>query len=226
MHSAKRFFITLLDSTVGQKVITAATGLGLVGFAVIHMLGNLQIFAGPTALNEYAAWLKSMGGLLWIARGGLLAIFVLHIAMTIRLRLRNNAARTSEYAKTHYQRTTTSSRWMIVSGTVILGFVVFHLLHFTFGVIQPANYNSIDEMGRHDVRAMVVGGFQNLWIIAFYAVAMLFLASHLSHALFSVTQTVGLNRRGRRSWMSDAAAWLLVIGFLAVPFSIAFGIVN
>ena len=84
--------LALLDNTVGQKIITAATGLGLIAFVVGHLLGNLQMFLGPDAINNYAAQLKSLGPLLWVARIGLLALILLHISMTVRLALRNRRA--------------------------------------------------------------------------------------------------------------------------------------
>ena len=150
----------LLDSSVGQKVITAATGLGLLGFVVAHLIGNLQMFLGPEAINGYAYKLKSMGPLLWAPRIGLLALIATHVMMTVRLTMRNRKAVAATNTKVSRRASTTSSRSMIVSGSVILAFVIFHLLHFTMGVIQPAAYAIKDAAGRHDVFTMVVRGFE------------------------------------------------------------------
>src|SRR3954454_1149284 len=80
-----RWYARLINSTVGGKYVVAITGLLLTGFVLTHMLGNLQIFLGRDAYNHYAHSLKAMGGLLWLARGGLLAIFVTHIVLSLRL---------------------------------------------------------------------------------------------------------------------------------------------
>jgi len=158
----------LLDSTVGQKVITAATGLGLVGFVVGHLLGNLQMFLGPEAINVYAYKLKSLGLLLWVSRIGLLGLIALHIAMTVRLAIRNHRASPVRNRHVVPRASTRSSRYRIVSGTVILEFVIFHLLHFMIGGIQPSFAELEDSAGRYDVYTVAVRGFENWAIAGFY----------------------------------------------------------
>jgi succinate dehydrogenase / fumarate reductase cytochrome b subunit len=219
----------ILDSSVGQKVIAGATGLALVGFLAVHMAGNLQIFAGAEALNEYAELLKSKAFVLWGARGGLLTLIILHIAMTVRQRLRNRPLRSQRYAQTNYQRTTAASRSMMLTGSLLLAFLVFHLLHFTVGAILPSAYQQVDGEGRHDVYAMVVAGFNNPLIVVIYIVGMLALATHLQHAISSAWQTLGLARDGNDSKLrklSPALAAIIIAGFLAVPLSISFGLVG
>jgi len=222
MNTVIRFF----DSSVGQKAVAAATGLGLIAFVVAHMLGNLQMFAGPNAINNYAVKLKSLGPLLWIARIGLLVLVVLHVALTVRLRLRNRAAIVGRYAVDKRQASTKSSRNMIVSGSIILAFVIFHLLHFTFGLIQPEAYQVTDPEGRHDVHSMVIAGFQNWGIAAFYVVSMLVLLSHLSHAFFSGLQSLGVNIGGKDTIMKNVARYaavVVVFGFISIPVAVVFG---
>lgn len=218
--------LKLLDSSIGQKVVAAATGIGLVAFVVAHMAGNLQLFLGPESLNKYAVKLKSLGALLWIARIGLVALIGLHIAMTIRARQMNKRAQASRYAVADYKASTWSSRHMALSGTVILAFVIFHLMHFTLGWIQPELYHLTDAKGRHDVYSMVVAGFQNWAIAAFYLVAMFFLFTHLQHATYSALQTLGLAHIGQdalRRRIAKGVAIATVLGFVSIPLSIVFG---
>ncbi len=215
--------LALLDNTVGQKIITAATGLGLIAFVVGHLLGNLQMFLGPDAINNYAAQLKSLGPLLWVARIGLLALILLHISMTVRLALRNRRANPVTNRRIERHASTRSSRYMIISGSFILIFVIFHLLHFTMGVVQPAYADLTDADGRHDVYTMVVRGFQNWAIAGFYVVAMVMLLSHLTHATFSVFQTLGvlkIAQDSRAKTVAKAVALVLALGFISIPVAV------
>ena len=219
-------FIKLIDSSVFQKAVAAATGLGLVCFVIVHMLGNLQVFLGQDSINGYAVKLKNFGGLLWAARIVLLALIVLHIATTVRLNRRNRTARQGRYAVAGRQASTRSSRNMIVSGSVILAFIVFHLAHFTFGWIQPELYRLTDSQGRHDVYTMVTLGLESWAIAAFYLVALLFLCSHLSHAAFSAFQSLGANIGGKDTLFKPAARYVAVatiIGFASVPVAVLMG---
>jgi len=221
-----RLVLQLLDNSVAQKIVAALTGLGLIGFVIVHMLGNLQVFVGPEAINSYAVKLKDLGALLWIARIGLLALVVTHIAMTIRLAVRNRKLRGGRYALATHQASTKSSRSMALSGSLILAFIIFHLLHFTFGYIQPELYALSDAEGRHDVYSMVTLGFQNLGIAAIYLAAMFFLFSHLAHAMFSAWRTLGLKIGGNETVVRPIArvvAVLTVVGFASVPLASLLG---
>ena len=125
------------QTSLGSKVVVALTGLGLAGFVVFHMLGNLQIFEGRDALNGYAAFLRDMPILLWTARLGLLSIVALHIGLAVRLALQNRRARPVAYAVREYRKASLASRTMAVTGSLLLLFIVFHLLHLTAGVVGP-----------------------------------------------------------------------------------------
>src|SRR5437764_7824246 len=138
-RGAAPFVRALLDSSVGAKVLVALTGLGLVAYTVFHMIGNLKVFQGPDAINGYADFLKhDLGALIWVARGGLLAIFVLHLALAIRLKLRSLAARPVPYQFPGGVQASIASRTMIWSGVVVGLFTLFHLAHFTFGWVHRA----------------------------------------------------------------------------------------
>lgn len=121
----------LWRSSLGKKYVMAVTGLALFGFVVGHLVGNLQIFGPPDLINAYAHFLKSTPELLWGARLGLLAMVGLHIAAAITLAKANREARPVQYAGGGAYGSTVNSRYMLVSGLVILSFVVYHLAHFT-----------------------------------------------------------------------------------------------
>src|SRR5438067_7413453 len=175
-----RWLFAPLGTTVGSKYVVALTGLALTGFVVVHMSGNLLLFRGRDALNSYALFLKDRGGLLWLARGGLLTMFVLHIWLAVRLTLRNRAARPTRYAYEDTVQASWASRTMIWSGLVILAFVIFHLMHYTFGLAfatAPGDVNFLDlrdPARHHDVYAMTVYGFRNVGVSVAYIVAQVF----------------------------------------------------
>lgn len=181
-----------LDSTIGKKVVMAVSGVMLVGFVVAHMLGNLQLYVpahgGEHALDEYGRALRSMlhGTGLWVARAGLIAAAAAHLWAAITLAQRNKEARPVGYRKLHHTSSTLGSRTMLVSGLIVLGFIVFHLLHFTIGTVHPTF-----EDGK--VFHNVVSGFQVPWVSALYIVAMLAFAPHLRHGVWSLFQTLGLS---------------------------------
>jgi succinate dehydrogenase / fumarate reductase cytochrome b subunit len=228
----------MLDSSVGAKVLVALTGLGLVGFVVFHMIGNLKVFQGPDAVNAYAYFLKhGLGSLLWAARAGLLAIFVLHLSLALRLKARSAAARPVKYQYANSVQASAAGRTMLWSGLVILAFTLYHLAHFTFAwtnaaptAVGPVNYLDLrDSQGRHDVYSMVVAGFSNPLTVVLYVLAQLVLFVHLKHGIPSTFQTLGLkNRRFRRAIEAFGLAVALVVlaGNLAIVFGVWFGVVR
>jgi succinate dehydrogenase / fumarate reductase cytochrome b subunit len=223
-------------SSLGSKYVMAVTGLGLIGFVIAHMLGNLQIFLGKQALNDYAHHLEEMPTLLWIARAGLLIIFIVHIVFGIGLWLSNRRARPSRYVYEDTVQASWASRHMLLTGLVILAFVIYHLLHFTFGVTDPRDYKyALDRYAvpmdpalhpELDVAAMVVRGFEKPLVTIAYVVAMIFLGLHLWHGAGSWLQSLGLkNKRTMRllDGLGAAVAVLIVVGNCAIPLAILLG---
>ena len=227
LAGANSFAWALLDSSVGAKLIVALSGLGLVGFTVFHMIGNLKVFQGPEAINGYAYFLThNLGALIWIARAGLLAIFLLHLTLALRLTLRSWRARPIGYAYPGHVQATVTSRTMIWSGIVVGLFVLFHLAHFTFGFVhgaevapgQVVNYMELKDAKdplRHDVYSMVVAGFTTPWLAVLYIVAQVVLFLHLLHGVQSSFQTLGLKN-------TRFAPAIRLLGF-AVAFAILAG---
>jgi succinate dehydrogenase / fumarate reductase cytochrome b subunit len=176
-------------TTLGAKYVMALTGLGLVGFVLMHMIGNLLLFAGrPEPLNAYADALKGKPTLLWTARTGLLFIFVLHIYLAFHLWQMNREARPVRYVHPENSESSWASRHMMLTGLVLLAFIVFHLAHFTFGVVAPPAH-----LDRQDVYQNVVEGFRNPLITLSYVVAQFFLCLHLWHGGSSWFQSLGIN---------------------------------
>ena len=228
-RQAVPFVWAFFDSSVGAKITVALTGLGLVTFTIFHMIGNLKVFSGPDAINGYAAFLKhDLGLLIWLARAGLLAIFLMHLTLAIRLTLRSKAARPVPYAYSGSVQATISSRTMIWSGAVVGLFVLFHLAHFTFAWVHGAedalghhvNYLELkDPKGRHDVYSMVVAGFTTPWLCILYIVGQVMLFFHLLHGAQSSFQTLGLkNSRFREAirLLGFAIATTILVGNLAI----------
>jgi succinate dehydrogenase / fumarate reductase cytochrome b subunit len=221
-----------LQTSVGKKSVVAITGALLLGFVIAHMLGNLQIFLGSDRINSYAKTLQDLGGLLWIARIGLLVAFVVHIAMAIKLTLENKAARPVPYAVNKVHHAPLSSRIMPYTGTVILAFVIYHLLHFTLAAFNPEYKTLLDEQGRHDVYKMVIAGFSNPVSSIFYILAQACLAlpiGHLSHGIFSIFQTLGVNHPNidaRIKLASIAVSLVIFLGNSSIPVAVLAGVIK
>ena len=167
--------IRLFSTSIGRKLVLAVTGLMLLGFLMAHMLGNMSLFQGPEVLNAYAAWLQGHPAL-WVMRSGLAIVFGIHVYVAIQLALENRAARPTRYAASQVFQRSWASRYMVFSGLLVISFVIYHLLHFTFGVIDADHTHAVDEQGRRDVYHMVLHGFRNPWITGSYVVAMAILA--------------------------------------------------
>ena len=215
----------ITNSSVGAKSIVALTGLAMVGFVVGHLSGNLLVFGGPEAINSYAAWLRSKGGLLWGARVGLLAITGLHIYFTIRLNLLNKQARPIAYAKKSYTKASFASRTMVLSGLLSLSYILFHLAHFTFRVTSP----EIAALGHTDVYQMLILSFSSPVVAVTYIAAMVLLGLHLNHGLSSLFQTLGLNHSKYNPIIRSIGpvlGSLLAAGFMSIPVSIMLGILK
>ncbi len=210
-------------STIGKKIVMAVTGLIFVGFVIAHLSGNLLVFRGPEKLNSYSAFLRSLGALLWVARGVLLVSVVLHAIAAYQLAARARAARPVGYQQYDHQVSTFAARTMRWGGTIILVFVFLHLLHFTTGTLQPVPFSE------HDVYANVVGAFRIWWVAALYIIAMVALGLHLYHGAWSSVRTLGAiqpSAHPLRRTVAAAVAVLVWLGFTLVPVAILAGLVR
>jgi succinate dehydrogenase / fumarate reductase, cytochrome b subunit len=226
-----RFYRT----TIGKKIVAALTGAILVGFVIGHMVGNLKAFMGIAddgvhKLDHYAHFLREMGEpllgystLLWIVRAGLLVAVVLHVVTVIQLTIINRTSRSSNYQVYQRNSSTVASRAMFWGGLLLLAFIVFHILHLTTGTLH------FDGFVEGKVYANVARTFQNWYMLAFYALAMLALSAHLYHGIWSLFQTLGLDDPERNKCIRKLAclcAFIVAIGFISVPTAVFFGILK
>jgi len=222
---APRFY----QAAIGKKAVMAVTGLILFAYVLAHLLGNLQIYSSdPEQINRYAAFLHDPGRkyVLWAARIVLLAAVGLHITASVQLWLLKREARPIGYFKKDDVPAAYAARTMIWSGPIILAFVIFHVLHLTVGSVFP-----LRELGPNqpDVRANVVGGFQHPMVAGFYIFAMVLLAMHLYHGLWSMFQSMGLSHPRYTPAVKRAAAVfaiLIGVGNISIPLAVLMGLVT
>src|SRR5213596_70275 len=221
---AVNIFAAFYRSSVGKKMIVAVTGVILILFVIGHLLGNLQIFLGPDWINCYSQHLHDLGPLLWAIRIFLLAAVTIHIYATIQLAIENRRPRPEPYVERDYVKASWASRHMVVSGLVVLAFIIFHLLHFTARKFNPQfPLLKLDPLNRYDVYSMMVYGFKNIYVSIFYVVGLLLLTLHLTHGSSSFFQSLGLNNQRltpRLAIGGRILAWLLFIGYTSIPIAV------
>ncbi|MGB9358108.1 MAG: succinate dehydrogenase cytochrome b subunit [Acidimicrobiia bacterium] len=218
-------------SDVGMKWMMALTGIGLLGYIVVHMIGNLKIFIGPEDLDHYAESLRTLlypifpkEGVLWLFRVGLMAMTVIHIWSATVLALRNRKARgTIRYEKKReYAAANYASRTMLWGGVLIAMFVLYHLADLTIGSANP-------DYVAGDVYNNVVYSFERWPVALFYIITMCFLALHIYHGAWSLFQSLGLaNPRYDtwRRWLAVALALAVLIGNSSIPIAVQLGILT
>jgi succinate dehydrogenase / fumarate reductase cytochrome b subunit len=200
----------------------AVTGVILFLFVVGHLLGNLQIFAGPERLNAYSAFLKGLGEILWAVRVVLLAALILHIVAAVQVSLASKRARPIPYAVKKNIETGYAARTMIWSGPLIFAYVVYHLAMFTFLVTGPG-------YSRTDVYRNEVLAFRMPAVTAAYVLAILFLGMHLYHGTWSMVHTLGgSNPRYRflRRTVAPIVSIAITLGYIAIPVAVLAGLVS
>jgi succinate dehydrogenase / fumarate reductase cytochrome b subunit len=218
----------LWSSTIGKKAVMAVSGLIMLLYLVVHMLGNLKIFFGPPEFNGYAHWLRTIGEpflhyewFLWLVRIALVAAVVGHAVAAWQLSRRDAAARPAKYAHKR-ARTSYATRTMRWGGVILALFIVWHLLDFT-----TLTVNTRAEPG-HPYQN-VVATFSTWYGDVIYIVAMLALGLHVRHGFWSAAQTLGAGRARTDRLLkatADALALLLTLGFISVPVGVMTGLVS
>lgn len=229
--------LSLYRTTIGKKVVMAVTGLILVGFVVVHMVGNLKIYLGAEPLNAYAGFLRDVGEpvlpretLLWVARIVLLGSVGLHILAAVQLTKLDYESRPQRYAVK--KRTTSyASRTMRWGGIIIALFIIYHILHFTLGRVgyAPGVFQPEDPNNGFQTYANVVHGFQSWPVSLFYILAMSALAMHLYHGTWSMFQTLGLNNskwNGVWRGVAIAVAVAVFVGNVSIPIAVLTGLLT
>ena len=229
MNALTRSAAAYWNSSIGKKLVVALTGLAMVLFLAGHLTGNMLIYAGKEAFDEYARFLHEAGhgALIWVARLGLLVVLVLHVWATILLTRENKAAR-QQYEFQATIQASKSSRIMIWSGLTVLAFIVFHILHFT--VRTNSHLAAIAKESPYEmVIAGFSGGFLQVLVVLFYVVAMTLLCSHISHGVASMFQTLGFRSKktaGLIRSISLGYAAVIWLGFVSIPVAIMLGLVK
>ena len=217
---AVRTGASFLATTIGQTTVMAVTGVFLYLYVLSHLIGNLQIYLGREEINAYARFLHSHYAMLWTARVMLVAAVLIHISFGIRLWwLGRHVARPEPYFMKKDVPPAYASRTMMRSGSVILVFVVFHILHLTTGSLGLP-FHELDVYGN------VTAGFRILWVSLLYVVSMVFLGMHLYHGLWTIFPLLGLSHpRYTRAlkWVAHTFAVLVSAGFISIPLSAALG---
>lgn len=222
----------LWDSTIGKKVLVAVSGAVLIGYVILHMVGNLNSLYGAgdgePRVDGYSDWLRSFGEpilpyatIVWAIRVLLLVAIVVHITGVVQLRARSRVAR-GGYPARRIGRTF-SSATMMVSGSLLLFFIVFHILQFTTLTID------ITPLHHGEVYGNLYAAFQKWYFVLFYVAAVCALGFHLRHAVWSAAQTLGLDRPERNRVLRRTASGLavvIVLGFISVPLAFWTGILD
>jgi len=212
-------------STVGKKVIMGVTGIIGIGYLLLHMAGNLQVFLGPEKINGYARLLHGPAAeLLWVARAILLAAVILHVVCAVQLTARSKASRPVRYQRRYDQVSTWGARTIRVGGLLLLLFIPLHIMHFTTKTWRPAG-----TFAEGDIYGNVVGSFRLWWVALLYVVAMVFVGLHLYHGAWSVLRTLGLKKLSGNPFqrrLATGLALLIWLGFTVVPLAIWAGAVR
>ncbi|MGB0068227.1 MAG: succinate dehydrogenase cytochrome b subunit, partial [Isosphaeraceae bacterium] len=211
----------MLNSSIGLKITMALTGVILSGFVLVHMLGNLQAYQGAEALDAYGKLLRKEPALLWTFRLVLLSAVGLHIWAFIALTRKNLQARPQAYQARKYKESSFASRSMIITGPLILLFIIYHILHLTTGTVHP------DFQEGAVYHNLIVGLWGLRGIVGvIYIVAMIMLAFHLWHGVWSMFQTLGAPEDRYRSLgrrFATIFTILVTLGFASVPLAVLTG---
>ena len=228
---------THLNSPIGKKLITGITGLGLTFFVLMHMIGNLSMFSGDDAYNQYAHFLASLGPVLYAIEAGLLLFFLAHAVNGIKIWLGKRKARPQGYkvyksaGKPSMQ--SSSSRSMAITGLILLTFLVFHLFSFKFGPGGPGNADTayltvIDGVEMRDLAQLVREKFATTGYTFGYTAIMLLLIVHLRHGVWSALQSLGAMRPSLSPVIYTICGLIglgIGLGFIVMPLALFFGMI-
>ena len=214
---------SLYYSPIGKKILTGITGLGLITFVIFHLLGNLTLFYSPSAYNQLAHSIDSLGLLLYLVEFGLLAMVGVHAAIGIGIYLGKRRARRVQYVEYESagapSRQTLASRTMIFSGLLLALFLVWHLATFKFGPVYQLPGSTDRDLAR-----LVFETFRQPVYTAGYVVILSFLSLHLRHGLWSALQSVGVATKPGAVLVSSVLGSAIALGFIGLPLAIYFGV--
>jgi succinate dehydrogenase / fumarate reductase cytochrome b subunit len=229
------FLLDLYSTAVGKKYVMAISGIAMMGFVLFHMIGNLKMYMGETALNHYAEFLKELlyplapkGVVLWILRGGLITMLLLHLHAAWSLTRLNRFARAVKYqGPRDYQVAKFASRTMRWTGIIVLSYLIWHILDLTLGVVNTTGTNG--EFVKGEVYQNVLNSLNRPVVAAFYVIANVLLGIHLFHGAWSIFQSLGWNNPRFNTWrrgFATAFATIVVVGNVSFPIAVIAGIVK
>ena len=229
------FLLDLYSTAVGKKYVMAISGIAMMGFVLFHMIGNLKMYMGATALNHYAEFLKELlypiapkGVVLWILRGGLITMLLLHLHAAWSLTRLNRFARAVKYqGPRDYQVAKFASRTMRWTGIIVLSYLIWHILDLTLGVVNTTGTNG--EFVKGEVYQNVLNSLNRPVVAAFYVIANVLLGIHLFHGAWSIFQSLGWNNPRFNNWrrgFATAFATIVVVGNVSFPIAVIAGIVK
>lgn len=213
----------LYRTAIGKKLVMAVSGVVWLGYVIGHLLGNLQVYAGPERINGYSEFLHHSPVILWGTRALLAVALVAHVVASLQLTQQNLAARPVAYAVKRDIATSYAALTMVYSGPILLLFLLYHLAHLTFGATP---HYVFDE---HNVYNNVVYGFRIPWLSAIYVAAMAVLGAHLYHGVWSAFQTVGIDHPSVGAWRRAFAAIVavsIIAGYASIPLCVMTGILR
>ena len=229
------FLLDLYSTAVGKKYVMAISGIAMMGFVFFHMIGNLKMYAGAAALDHYAEFLRELlypiapkGVVLWILRGGLLTMLLLHLHAAWSLTQLNRHARPVKYQSARdYQVATFASRTMRWTGIIVLSYLIWHILDLTLGVVNTTGTSG--EFVKGEVYNNLVRSLDRWPVSVFYVVANILLGIHLYHGAWSIFQSMGWNNPRFNNWrrgFATAFATVVVVGNVSFPIAVLAGIVH
>jgi succinate dehydrogenase / fumarate reductase, cytochrome b subunit len=222
--------LDLYQSAVGKKWAMAVSGIMLLGFVLIHMIGNLKVYLGPEDINHYGEWLREIAVpalprtvFLWLLRGGLIGAFAVHMHAAYALTRMNHRARPKKYASDRdYLAANFASRTMRWTGIIVILFVVFHLADLTWGSANP-------DFVRGEVYHNMVESFSRDPVALTYIVANVALAFHIYHGAWSLFASLGVSNprivRFRRIFAS-AFAGIILLGNISFPIMVQLDVIS
>jgi succinate dehydrogenase / fumarate reductase cytochrome b subunit len=227
-HAGRRTPKVAKTNSVVKKAVMAISGIVMVLYLIAHMIGNLKVFTGAESFNHYSEWIRTIGTpavpeqtTLWIIRIALLVAVIAHFWAAVSLWRQAKRARPERYVTKKAVAQSYASRTMRWGGVIVLLFIVYHILDLTTGTVNPDG-----DASPYD---RLVASFSNPFVTAFYVISLVLLGMHLRHGIWSATQTLGQSNRRRERTVNAFAivfSTVLIAGFLIVPFSVLFGLVD
>lgn len=228
--------LNLYQTAIGKKWVMGLTGIGLVGFVISHMIGNLKLYQGQLKVAEYAEGLRTLGDpilpkytVLWLLRIGLIALFMLHIHAAVTLTRMNAASNARYQSNRDFQSANFASRTTRITGIIIAVFVIWHLADLTWGWTAGFMGWRGDGFNYGDPLWNVDNSMSNIVVAIWYMIATVAVAVHLFHGIRSAFTSLGINSpkfNQLRLPIAAGIAGLVLVGNLLFPIMVQAGVLE